>query len=153
MVVAFGIYSKSLYYSLQTALNKIMRKVRHLPSRCHVPIVHCVAKTTNILRIIYGRFIKFSNSGLMSNSSFVSRIFHDSRFLAYTFVGHNFMFGHLLLQNETYTDHVTNVAQIIHSIRYVFGPVSPFESLFLNYHVFDSLFHYLFLSFLCLIIM
>ena len=48
--------SKSLY-SLQTALNKIMRKVWHLPSRCHVPIVHCVAKTTNILRIIYGRFI------------------------------------------------------------------------------------------------
>ena len=62
----------------------------------------------------------------MSNSSFVSRIFHDSRFLAYTFVGHNFMFGHLLLQNE---DHVTNVAQIIHSIRYVFGPVSRFEEL------------------------
>ena len=48
-----------------------------------------------------------SNSGLMSNSSFVSRIFHDSRLLAYTFVGHNFMFGHLLLQNEMYTDHVT----------------------------------------------
>ena len=120
--------SKSLY-SLQTALNKIMRKVWHLPSRCHVPIVHCVAKTTNILRMIYSRFIKFCNSGLMSNTSFVSRIFHDSRFLAYTFVGHNFMFGHLLLQNETYTDHVTNVAQIIDSIRYVFGPVSPFEEL------------------------
>ena len=37
----------------------------------------------------------------------VTRIFHDSRLLAYTFVGHNFMFGHLLLQNEMYTDHVT----------------------------------------------
>ena len=48
------------------------------------------------------------------------------------------MFGHLLLQNETYTDHVTYVAQIIHSIRYVFGPVSPFEELIFNYHVFDS---------------
>ena len=42
------------------------------------------------------------------------------------------MFGHLLLQNEAYTDHVTNVAQIIHSIRYVFGPVSPFEELLLK---------------------
>ena len=67
--------SQSLHL-LQTALNKLMRKVWHLPSRSHacmhVPIVHCVAKTTSILRIIYGRFIKFCNSGLMSNSSFVS---------------------------------------------------------------------------------
>ena len=45
--------SQSLHL-LQTALNKTMRKVWHLPSRSHVPIVHCVAKTTSILRIIYG---------------------------------------------------------------------------------------------------
>ena len=37
-------------------------------SRSYVPIVHCVAKTTSILRIIEGRFIKFCNSGLMSKS-------------------------------------------------------------------------------------
>ena len=86
--------------SLQTALNKLMRKVWHLPSRSHVPIVHCVAKTTSILRIIYGRFIKFCNSGLMSNSSFVSQIFRDSHSLAYTFVGHNFMFAYSYLQNS-----------------------------------------------------
>ena len=66
-------------------------------------------------------------------------------FLAYTFVGHNFMFGHLLLQNETYTDHVTNAAQIIRLSVMFLVLYRHLKSLFLNYH-------HLFLSFLCLII-
>ena len=101
-------------------------------SRSHVPIVHCVAKTTSILRIIDGRFIKFCNSGLMSNSSFASQIFLDSHSLAYTFVGHNFMFSFSYI-HYNYTDHVLNVAKIIRSIRYAFGPVSPFEELIVRF--------------------
>ena len=74
--------------------------------------------------------VKFCNSGLMSNSSFVSQIFRDSHSLAYTFVGHNFMFGYSYLQNDLYTNQVLNVAKII---RYAFGPVSPFEGLIVRF--------------------
>ena len=69
----------------------------------------------------------------MSNSSFVSQIFRDSHSLAYTFVGHNFMFGYSYLQNDLYTSQVLNVAKIIRSIRYAFGPVSPFEELIVRF--------------------
>ena len=51
------------------------------------------------------------------------------------------MFGHLLLQNETYTDHVTNAAQIIRLSVMFLVLFRHLKSLFLNYHVFDSLFH------------
>ena len=82
----------------------------------------------------------------MSNSSFVSQIFRDSHSLAFTFVGHNFMFGYSYLQNDLYTDQVLNVVKIIRSICYAFGPVSPFEEL-IDFHVLNIilLHHFLFL--------
>ena len=103
-------------------MNKVMRKVWHLPYRAHVPIVLSVANVNS-------RFIKFCNSGVMSSSSFVSRIFKDSCSLAYTGIGYNFMFGHSHLQDGRFTDRVINVSKIIRSIRSVFGFISPFEEL------------------------
>ena len=85
-----------------------------------------VANVNRISDIIYSRFIKFCNSGVMSSSSFVTRIFKDSCSLAYTGIGYNFMFGHSHLQDVTFTDRVTNVSKIIRSIRSVFGFISPF---------------------------
>ena len=110
-------------------MNKVMRKVWHLPYRAHVPIVLSVANVNRTSDIIYSRFIKFCNSGVMSSSSFVSRIFKDSCSLAYTGIGYNFMCGHSHLQDGRFTDRVINVSKIIRSIRSVFGFISPFEEL------------------------
>ena len=79
--------------------------------------------------------VDLCNSGLLSNCSFISQIFRDSHFLAYTFVEHNFMFGYSYLQMiyYSYTDQVLNVAKIIRSIRYAFGPVAPFEELIVRF--------------------
>ena len=65
----------------------------------------------------------------MSSSLFVSRIFKNSCFLAYTAIGYKFMFGHSHLQDGTFTDRVINVSKFIRSIRSVFGFISPSEEL------------------------
>ena len=43
------------------------------------------------------------------------------------------MFAYSYLQNDLYTNQVLNVAKIIRSIRYAFGPVSPIEELIVRF--------------------
>ena len=82
--------------------------------------------TCIILFLVY-RFTKFFNSGVLSKSSFVSKIFYDSSCLAYTFIG--YMYGHNHFKNENSS---ADVAKLIRSIRYTFGYVSPFEDLIIR---------------------
>ena len=79
--------------SLQIAINKVMHKVWHLPSQSHVSIVLSVSDMTFLHHIIYRRFMKYYKSGLATKSQFISHIFNKSSFLAYTFIGHDVMFG------------------------------------------------------------
>ena len=126
-----------------------MRKVWHLPSRCHVPIVHCVAKTTKILRIIYGIFIKFCNSGLMS---FVSRIFHDSRFLAYPLLD---IISCLVIYSYKMKRILIMLQRLpkLFVLSVVLYNISPFEELIFKLSCFDSfLFHHQILSFCALLL-
>ena len=76
--------------------------------------------------------MKFYKSGLASKSPFISHIFNESSFLAYTFIGHNVMFGHNYLKNENVSDRFVQISRIIRSIRRVFGFISPFEDLLVN---------------------
>ena len=85
-----------------------------------------VANVNRISDIIYSRFIKSCNSGVMSS---LYREYLKTCFLAYTAIGYNFMFGHSHLQDGTFTDRVINVSKIIRSICSVFGFISPFEEL------------------------
>ena len=66
-------------------------------------IVHSVAKVTDLHHTVFGRFKKFFNSGVLSKSSFVSKIFYDSSCLAYTFIGYNYMFrqNHFKIENSS----------------------------------------------------
>ena len=114
------------------AINKVLRKLWKLPNRSHVAIVLTIAKVKYLHDIIYRRFLKFCNSSLKSNSYFVSRVFQDSRFLAYTFFGYNFMYGTTHLHNEPCSDFIFNVSKIICSVRSVFGLYSPFEDIINN---------------------
>ena len=90
MVVVFGLLTQNSY--------SVMRKVWNLPSQCHVPIVLSVSGVSSLYRIIYNKFMKFYKSGLESKSTFVSQIFNESSFFAYTFIGYNLRLGHTHLK-------------------------------------------------------
>ena len=55
-------------------------------------------------------------------------------YLAYTFIGYNYTFGHNHLKIENSSANVLHVAKLSRSIRYTsaFGYVSPFEDLIIR---------------------
>ena len=64
VVVYIWSLDSKILNSLHIELNKVMRKVRNLPSQCHVPIVLSVSGVSSLYCIIYNRFMKFYKSGL-----------------------------------------------------------------------------------------
>ena len=73
----YGCYLWSLNCSLiETALNKILRKIWHLPPRSNTAIVHCVARVSTISNLLYHRFQSFHSRALSSSSSLIRNIFH-----------------------------------------------------------------------------
>ena len=63
---------------LEIALNKILRKIWHLPPRSHTAIVHCVAQVNTISNLLYQRFQSFISRALSSSSPLIRTVFNES---------------------------------------------------------------------------
>ena len=63
----------------EIALNKILRKIWHLPPRSHTAIVHCVAQVDTISNLLNKRFQSFLSRSL-SSSSPLKTIFNESSY-------------------------------------------------------------------------
>ena len=111
---------------LQISINKILRKIWHLPRHSHTSIVLCVAKLPYIHEIIYKRFTSFFQRCLQSHIPLIRYVFQDSLHFIYTFSGYNYLFGNIHLNEFNYND--LNLAHIIRSYRIVFGNHSPHET-------------------------
>ena len=105
---------------LEVALNKILRKIWHLPPRSHSSIVHIVAQVNTVKNLLYHRFLTFLKNTLSSPSPLVRC------HLAYLFNGYNNIHGMvtLILNSIIY-----NYADTIRYVRIVHGSCTPFESL------------------------
>ena len=80
------------YKAIEVSLNKVLRKVWHLPRNSHTAIVHCTARLYSIFNAVHLRSRELLHSALCSSSS-VIRVFLDSSYLCYTFIGYNTIYG------------------------------------------------------------
>ena len=111
----------------EIALNKLLRKLWHLPFNSHTAIVHCVAHIIDsISAIIFNRFLSLLSSSL-SSSSFVRSVFSVSSNLVYSFTGFNKVYGYRYLPVYSSTD--ISYANFICNIRRMYGYHSPCEDL------------------------
>ena len=111
---------------IEIALNKILRKIWHLPPRSHTAIVHCVAQVDTISNLLYKRFQSFLSRSLSSSSPLINTIFNESSYCIYSFTGYNAFFGHKhirVFNNEDFC-----IASTIRLIRSIHGLYSPLES-------------------------
>ena len=96
---------------IEIALNKILRKIWHLPPRSHTVIVHCVAQVDTISNLLYKRFQSFPSRSLSSS-------------LIQFLTNHLTVYTHLLVfNNEDFC-----IASTIRLIRSIHGLYSPLES-------------------------
>ena len=65
---------------IEIALNKILRKIWHLPPRSHTAIVHCVAQVDTISNLLYKCFQSFLSRSLSSSSPLINTIFNESSY-------------------------------------------------------------------------
>ena len=75
---------------IETALNKLLRKLWNLPRNSHTSIVHSVARCHSVSNLAFKRFCSLYASALSSSSDLV-RI--DSSKLLYSFTGFNHIHG------------------------------------------------------------
>ena len=108
---------------IEIALNKILRKIWHLPPHSHTAIVHCVAQVDTISNLLYKRFQSFLSRSLSSSSPLINTIFNESSYCIYSFTA---LFGHKYIRvfnNEDFC-----IASTIRLIRSIHGLYSPLES-------------------------
>ena len=138
MVVAFGIRVTEFIFSSNSSKWDHAKSMVYLPSRSHGPIVHCVAKTTNIINDLWKIYKNFVTLALCQTLHCLALLM----FLAYTFVRHNFTFWSFTLTKW-------NVYWMLQMLPKLF--VLCFWSCIVIYHVFDTfLFHHLFFLFCAL---
>ena len=111
--------------SLQVSVNKILRKIWHLPRNSHTTIVLSTAKISFIPNLICCRFSRFISRCLSCELPVVKTVTSDSLHLAYSFVGYNSMFSSF--HEQYFNENDVHTANIIRSCRHVFGFHSPFE--------------------------
>ena len=97
--------------SLQIAINKILRKIWHLPRHSHTSIVLCVAKILYIHEIIFKRFTIFFQRCTNSDIPLVNCVFQDSSYFVYTSTGYNHMYGNFHLKQ--FNDNDLNLLDFI----------------------------------------
>ena len=115
---------------IEVALNKILRKIWHLPARSHTGIVHCAAKVKTISNLLYHRFHSFISRALSSSSMLIRTIFSNSTHRMYSFTGYNVCNGHLHVRKFTDSELL-----MIRSLRSFFGLYSPNHSLTLVLYI------------------
>ena len=97
---------------IEIALNKILRKIWHLPPRSHTAIVHCVAQVDTISNLLNKRFQTFLSRSLSSSSPLIKTICNESSYWIYS-----------VFNNADFC-----IASTIKLIRSVHGLYSPLES-------------------------
>ena len=108
-------------------MNKILRKIWHLPPRSHTGIVHCVARVSTISNLLYHRFQSFLSRAISSSSSLIRNIFHESSHYVYSFAGYNVLYGHQHVR--VFSDVDFDTACTIRLIRsYYHGLYIPIDS-------------------------
>ena len=111
---------------IEVALNKVLRKIWHLPPRSHTAVVHCVAQVPSISSTLYHQSQSFLLRALSSSSPLIRTIFSESVCLINFFTGYNFRYGHTHVR--TFRDDQFNTGNAIRLIQSTFGLFSPFES-------------------------
>ena len=113
---------------LQVAINKILRRIWHLPSNSHTSIVLKTAKISFLHNMILNRFEKFISLCMESDNPVVKYVFFDSVNLAYSSIGYNCLYSHSHVKH--FTEHDLYVSSMIRFYRHniIYGTHSPFES-------------------------
>ena len=112
---------------LEIALNKILRKIWHLPPRSHTAIVHCVAQVNTISNLLYQRFQSFISRALSSPSPLIRTVFNVSSLCIYSFTGFN---ACMVISSLEFLV-IQNLAFPVYTVRHIrcnHGLYSPFES-------------------------
>ena len=101
--------------NIEVAFNKILRRIWHLPNRCHTGILHLVAGLDSIFNFVakHSKYLLYAASNCPS--SLTRSIFRDSSSLCYTFAGYNFLFGHR--HSKHYDPQYSTCATIIRAFR------------------------------------
>ena len=115
---------------LQVAINKVLRRIWHLPPYSYTSIVLCTAGISFIHNIILHRLNKFISQCLDSDICLVRYIIIDSLKFAYSFIGYNHLYGHFHQKN--FNDSDLHASTTIRCYRHLFGTISPFESYISN---------------------
>ena len=118
----FSLYGSSLWSlsspllrNIEVAFNKILRRIWHLPNRCHTGILHLVAGLDSIFNVVAKRSKYLLYAASNCPSSLTRSIFRDSSSLCYTFAGYNFLFGHR--HSKHYDPQYSTCATIIRAFR------------------------------------
>ena len=112
------------YKAIEVSLNKVLRKGQHLPRNSHTAIVHCTTRFYSIFNAVHLRSRELLHSALCSSSS-VIRVFLDSSYLCYTFIGYNTIYGDRHI--KYYPEDCPIRAEVIRSYRTHFGCFSAYE--------------------------
>ena len=118
--------SSSSLRRLQVAMNKILRKIWHLPRMSHTSVVLSTAGISYVHNIILHRFYKFVSRCLSSEFPFIKTVISDSLGLAYSSIGYNFLYGYshqksyLILRLLILSDYIVNNLVIIHLLKVIF---------------------------------
>ena len=110
---------------IEVSLNKVLRKVWHLPRNSHTAILHCTARLYSIFNAVYLRSRELLHSALCSSSSVVRCVFLDSSYLCYTFIGYNTIYGDRHIKKYYPEDFLC--PEVIRSYRTHFGCFSVYE--------------------------
>ena len=107
--------SSPLLRNIEVAFNKILRRIWHLPNRCHTRILHLVAGLDSIFNVVAKRSKYLLYAASNCPSSLTRSIFRDSSSLCYTFAGYNFLFAHR--HSKHYDPQYSTCATIIRAFR------------------------------------
>ena len=107
--------SKSSLNRLQITVNTILRRIWHLPRRCHTSILHLVSGTDSIINLLILRHDRFLRHALRSHSLLATAIFQECSSLAYTSTGANCLNAASLW--KSYTEEDKMCAEFIQTIR------------------------------------
>ena len=108
---------------IETALNKLLRKLWNLPRNSHTSILHSVAKCHSVSNLAFKRFCSLYASALSSSSDLVRIVYFDS---LYSFTGFNHIHG---CYRDFSSVHELDIVFLIRQIRSIYGLFSPCENL------------------------
>ena len=115
--------SSSSLKVIETALNKLLRKLWNLPRNSHTSIVHSVAKCHSVSNFAFKRFCSLYASALSSSSDLVRIVYFE---LLYSFTGFNHIHG---CYRDFSSVHELDIVFFIRQIRSIYGLFSPCENL------------------------